>query len=148
MLWGTGFGWLSRRFEREADLFGARCVTPSAEDCRMPCAVHGDDQRTPVGPGRVCATGAAIFTSALDRVAVLNGIPHEERSWRHSSIGSRIRFLTSLAGDPRRAARFERLLKRVKTAVLTAAVVGATITVYYWIVVPEPAILRMQAARL
>ncbi len=90
----------------------------------------------PIGPGRVCATGAAIFASALDRVAVLNGIPHEERSWRHSSIGSRIRFLTSLAGDPRRAASFERLLRRVKAAVLTVAVVGAAITVYYWIVVP------------
>jgi len=81
----------------------------------------------------------------LDRVAVLNGIPHEERSWRHSSIGSRIRFLTSLAGDPRRAARFDRLLRVVRFSILGLAVAGAVATAYYWTVVPEPAILRLEA---
>ena len=94
--------------------------------------------------GPVCATGAAIFASALDRVALLNGIPQEERSWRHSSIGTRIRFLTSLSGDPRRATQFERLLRRVKAAMLAAAVIGSALCVYYWMVVPQPAILRLQ----
>ncbi len=93
--------------------------------------------------GGVCATGVAIFASALDRVAVLNGIPQEERSWRHSSIGSRIRFLTSLAGDPCRAVRFERLIGRVKIGMLTLAIMGLAVCVYYWMVVPVPAVLRM-----
>lgn len=153
LFWGVGFGWLSRRFERQADLFGARCVTPPGPECRLPCSVHPDDQtiRTAALPycleeGRVCATGAAVFASALDRVALLNGIPQEEWSWRHSSIGSRIRHLASLAGDPRRADRFDGLIRHIKTAMLVVAVTGLAATVWYWTVTPEPAILRLQSA--
>ena len=144
MLWGVGFGWISRRFERQADLFGAICVTPEPAGCKMPCSVH-PQPRGPDGavlpesrePSRsdssgVCATAAASFVSALDRVAVLNGIPHEERSWRHSSIGSRIRFLTSLADDPQRLARFDRVVRRIKTTLLVLAVVGTALAVYYY----------------
>lgn len=141
--WALGFGWLSRRFEREADLFGARCVTPRDGGCLLPCGVHGEESDAARGDDRVCATGAAIFASALDRVALLNGIPHEERSWRHSSIGSRIRFLASLAGDPNRTRGFERLVRRVRAAMLALAVVGCVVTVYYWRDVTEPALLRM-----
>ena len=146
LFWGVGFGWLSRRFEREADMFAAKCVTPEAAECDKPCSVHLDGQPDRDVDGRVCATGASIFMSALDRVAVLNGIPHEERSWRHSSIGSRIRFLTSLAADPRRARSFSRMLRRVKRVVPAIAIIGSIIFVYYWSIVSEPAILRMQNA--
>ncbi len=145
IFWGLGFGWMSRRFERQADLFGARCVTPSEAGCSLPCSVHPDEKTVLTGGGRLCATGAAVFASALNRVAALNGIPSEERSWRHSSIGSRIRFLTSLAGDPHRGARFERLIRRVKIAMFALAIIGSAVWLYYWAVVPEPAILRLQA---
>src|SRR5262249_17869653 len=40
VIWGVGFGWVSRRFERQADLFGARCVTADHEGCAIPCSVH------------------------------------------------------------------------------------------------------------
>lgn len=168
--WALGFGWLSRRFEREADLFGARCVTPAEGDCVLPCSVHGEETDAALrrsddtgrglqpartfGSGRpdlsgsfqddrVCATGAAIFASALDRVALLNGIPQEERSWRHSSIGSRIRFLASLAGDPNRARAFQRLVRRVRMAMLALAVLGCLVTVYYWRDVSQPVLLSL-----
>lgn len=145
VVWGVGFGWLSRRFERQADLFAARCVTPPAEQCDCPCSVHPDDSETLPGEGRVCATGAALFVSALDRVATLNGIPHEEHSWRHSSIGIRIRFLTSLADDPNRVARFERVIRRAKRVMLTCATLGTAIAVCYWFFVSEPAFLQLNA---
>ncbi len=141
LFWGIGFGWLSRRFEREADLFGAECVTPKSEDCRLPCSIHNGESGSDSPNGSVCATGAAVFASALDRVAVLNGIPHEERSWRHSSIGSRIRFLTSLAGDPLRAAEFRRLVRRIRVGLLATAVAGAALSAHYLTVVEQPAIL-------
>jgi len=151
LLWGVGFGWISRRFERQADLFGALCVTPTADECTVPCSVHlepggGDECGTGIlpvearakslcDPGpRVCATAAALFASALDRVAVLNGIPHEERNWRHSSIANRVRFLTSLANDPNRAIRFDRLVRRTKTMLLVTSVVGAVLAIYYYAV--------------
>jgi STE24 endopeptidase len=144
LFWTLGFGWLSRKFERQADLYGARCVTPAAKNCRLPCSVHPSASTSVAGTGRVCATGVEVFASALDRVAMLNGIPHEERSWRHSSIGSRIRFLASLAGDPHRATQFDRLLRSVRFAILGLAVAGAAATAYYWSVVPEPAILQLE----
>jgi STE24 endopeptidase len=140
-----GFGWLSRRFERQADLFGARCVMPEASGCHVPCSVHLEGHSTNTGSERVCATAAALFASALDRVACVSGIPHEERSWRHSSVGSRIRFLHSLAGDPARAIRFERIVRRAKAVLLAAAVVGAAGSLYYWSVTPMPALMRWRA---
>lgn len=145
VVWGVGFGWLSRRFERQADLFAARCVTPPAEQCERPCSVHPDDSKALPGEGRVCATGAALFVSALDRVAMLNGIPHEEYSWRHSSIGIRIRFLTSLAGDPNRVARFERVIRRAKRGMFALAVFGTAMAVCYWFFMGEPAFLQLHA---
>jgi len=144
LFWGIGFGILSRRFERQADLFGARCAAPEARDCQMPCTVHGEGSESPADKDNVCATGAMVFASALDRVAVLNGIPHEEPSWRHASIGSRIRFLMSAADDPARAREFERKTRRLQRMMLGAAVIGAAVMVAYWAVVPEPAILRLQ----
>lgn len=134
LFWGIGFGWVSRRFERHADLFGARCVTPSDAECDRPCSVHLDARTSYTEDGRVCSTAAAVFASALQRVAVLNGIPSEERSWRHSSIGSRIRFLVSLAADPARAMAFERLIRRIKSTLLAAAVLGGVFFLYYWTV--------------
>ena len=145
LFWGLGFGWVSRRFEREADTYGAQCVTPDADGCNRPCSVHPDEGPELTGTHRVCTTGAAIFVSALDRVAVLNGIPHEERSWRHSSIGSRIRFLTSLSGDPARAERFHRLVRRIRRGLVAAALIGVAGSVYYWSVVSRPALLALQS---
>lgn len=131
-VWGGGFGWISRRFERQADVFGASCVTPEPGECHLPCSVHLETGLVLDGDDRVCASGASIFASALDRVAALNGIPLEERSWRHSSIGSRIRFLTSLADDPKQAHAFARLVGRAKLALLLIATVGSVVSVYYW----------------
>jgi len=152
-VWGLGFGWVSRRFERQADVFGAACATPEPSGCRTPCSVHGpgraaDDNAREHGVGsatnahaRVCATGAAVFVSALERVAILNGIPRGERSWRHSSIASRVRFLTSLAGDPARACRFDRVVRRLQLVLLVAAGVGIVALTGYCIWF-EPVLLR------
>lgn len=147
MVWGLGFGWISRRFERQADVFGACCVAPEAEACRLPCSVHLEDGTLRAERGRVCATGAATFASALDRVAVLNGIPHRERSWRHSSIASRIRFLTELAADPARAVRFDRLVRRVKITLVVLAAVGSVLALVY-VTVGEPAMMRAEISGL
>ncbi|HUU85920.1 MAG TPA: M48 family metallopeptidase [Phycisphaerae bacterium] len=133
-VWGIGFGWISRRFERQADLFGTRCVTStSPEGCKLPCSAHGHSPAYQPPATAVCATATAVFASALDRVAVLNGIPPDERSWRHGSIADRIRFLTALSGDPGCARRFRRLVRRIKAAVLLLAVGGSVIAaVYLW----------------
>ncbi len=134
VFWGIGFGWISRRFERQADVFGAHCVTPRDPWlCQVPCSIHGHDPQSASPPAAVCASAAALFVSALNRVAILNGIPPEERSWRHSSIATRVRFLISLTGDPGRSARFGRTVRRVKRTLLLGAVGGTIVAaVYIW----------------
>ena len=109
-VWLAGFGWLSRRFERQADLYGAQVTTVDPRACTIPCSVH---PASPVDrPPRhaVCTTAAKNFCDALSQIAVLNGIPTHARSWRHSSIASRMRHLRKLAADPAAAARFHRLI--------------------------------------
>lgn len=143
--WLAVFGWVSRRFERQADLFGARSVTPKRSGCDRACAVHattapgdnlsgGGDQEETATPSRdhVCASAAEVFASALERVAILNGIPHDEPSWRHASIGERIRFLARVAGDPNEAERFERSLRRIKLGITIAAVVALACAWMWW----------------
>lgn len=141
--WSIGFGWVSRRFERQADLFGARCVTPDASECTGPCSVHMADKPIDPSDGRVCSTAAALFSGALDRVAALNGIPREEFSWRHSSIASRMQFLLTLARDPDKATAFERMLRHLTVGIISAAVIGAIVCIAYWVFVANPAILSM-----
>ncbi len=64
LFWGVGFGYVSRRFEREADLFGGRTA--------------GD---------------YIVFANALERIALVNGVSPATRSWRHGSIRWRVDFL-------------------------------------------------------
>ncbi len=134
-LWGICFGWISRRFERQADVYGAWCASPheSAGDCPNACAVHNEsDSPTPRGKG-VCATGARVFVGALRKVAILNGIPPEEPSWRHSSIASRMAFLTAQSGDPMLAGRFASRIRTIKRTLLTCCTIGVVIAaVYIW----------------
>ncbi len=148
--WLLGFGWLSRRFERQADIFGVRTLALLGQPCALPCAVHGSQPdaanaaaaaprgglagaaatagmelvsaaRADPRGDPLCSTAAHIFGDTLHDVARLNGIPPEGRSFRHGSIASRSRVLQALALDPLAAARFEREVSWIKAGILLAA---------------------------
>jgi STE24 endopeptidase len=97
------FGHLSRRFERQADVFGCRVVS-----CGEPaCPPHFDleDGRLELAPKNfpslpLCPVGIQIFADALASVARQNGIDAASRSWRHGSIASRLAFLERLQLNP------------------------------------------------
>jgi STE24 endopeptidase len=74
--WGLFFGWISRRFEREADVTAV--------------VLTGDSE--------VCA-------GALERIAHVNGRPAARPGWRHFSIASRADFLRRGSTDPHLCAR-------------------------------------------
>jgi STE24 endopeptidase len=161
IIWGFGFGWVSRRFEAQADLYGAQCASPQPDaTCPRPCSVHRELGHNPSihaepAPSRplgvrvgesttagsaarnrsatdlLCATGAEVFRSALEKVAVLNGIPLRERSWRHGSIAFRLHALARLAGDPEQTRRFNRLIHRLKWYLLLGFSLGLIILVTY-----------------
>lgn len=133
VIWLLGFGWISRRFERQADLYGARVTGDSVTECRNPCSVHPTSpvDRTP--RHAVCTTAAANFCDALEEIAILNGIPIHARSWRHSSIASRIAHLRKLAAEPAAAVRFERLVLGIKVTLFIGMLIGLAFASYlYW----------------
>lgn len=145
VVWLLAFGWVSRRFEWQADVFGASCAASSAERCDQPCSAHPASSPFKSGAARVCMTGAMVFTSALERVALTNGIPRDDPSWRHSSIAHRVSHLMALAGDPAEAARFARVTRRVSHMIWIAGAVGVLVCAWYWTQGIEPAMLRLAA---
>ena len=122
--WGLVFGWISRRFERQADIFGVRTLALIGLPCHGPCKVHSpSDQHLNPSAKRnlLCSTAAHVFGDTLNEVAVLNGIAPEGRSWRHGSISSRSRTVQALAQDPAAAARVERTTRYIKLAIFLCA---------------------------
>jgi STE24 endopeptidase len=108
------FGFVSRRCERQADVYGCRTVSCG----RSQCLGHAtDDELLPAARG-LCPTGIETFISALEKVAYLNGISRDRpgwlQSWQHSTIARRVAFLESVLLDPAQEARFQRHVGRVK----------------------------------
>ncbi len=115
------FGYLSRRCERQADVYGCRAVSCGDPNC------HGHDART-IYPERargLCPTGIRTFVRALERVGLVNessgsetrrgavisalaGIVAWLRAWQHSTMPRRIDFLLGLIDDRTKERRFQR----------------------------------------
>jgi Zn-dependent protease with chaperone function len=112
------FGFVSRRCERQADIYGCRAVSCSAPAC------SGHAEGTTFGPlGRgLCATGIGIFIEALEKVARSNGISRDRpgwlSSWQHSTIARRVDFLQQMRADPALEGRFQRRVGLVKWGML------------------------------
>jgi STE24 endopeptidase len=146
--WGVLFGWISRRFERQADVYGARALVLTGLPCFQSCALHGPsgadapltpatvqappppppqdvlDARTPL-----CRSAAAVYAAALQEVAILNGMPPESGSWRHGSIAERAATVQRYAADPAALRRFERSATRMMRVILAVAVVASAAVV-------------------
>jgi len=114
------FGWVSRRIERQADVFAARHLSQTSE--------------TPArdGAGNLLFEQDACKTmvQALQQVAVLNHIPVRRKSWRHGSIRWRQDHLRSLVGKPIDRADVDRVVGRVKLATLGA--IALLVILYVW----------------
>ncbi|HEV3257678.1 MAG TPA: M48 family metallopeptidase [Gemmataceae bacterium] len=114
------FGFLSRRCERQADIFGCRAVSCARGDCTG----HEPDVQVLPGGRGLCPTGIRTFVSALEKVGALNGI-HRHRpgwlqSWQHSTIARRVQFMERLLADPTLEPRFQRRVGLVKWGLLLA----------------------------
>jgi Zn-dependent protease with chaperone function len=111
------FGFLSRRCERQADVFGCKAVSCGRADC------PGHDPDAPPPPRlALCPTGIRTFIRALERVADINGISRDRpgflQSWQHSTIARRVDFLQRLLVEPRAEARFQYRVALVKWSLL------------------------------
>jgi STE24 endopeptidase len=108
------FGFLSRRCERQADIYGCRAVSCGS----LACLGHAPDLALPPAQSVLCPTGVYTFIGALEKVALLNGISREKpgflQSWQHSTIARRVEFLRQLLTDPPAERRFQRRIFLVK----------------------------------
>jgi Zn-dependent protease with chaperone function len=97
------FGYLSRRCERQADLFGCRAVSCQA------------------------------FIGALEKVADLNGIPRHHSgwlaSWQHPSIAQRVEFIERLRDNPALEPHFQRSLFQLKLGLMTGLTVCLVVVI-------------------
>jgi Zn-dependent protease with chaperone function len=124
------FGFLSRRCERQADVFGCRAVS-----CRLAdCPGHADGAELPSDGRGLCPTGIRTFIRALEKVALVNGISRDKpgffQSWQHSTIARRVEFLQRVLQDPREERRFQRRVAAVKWAMFL--VLGAALGLLVW----------------
>jgi STE24 endopeptidase len=133
------FGFLSRRCEREADVFGCRTVSCGSANC---IGHYADEQMGPRGEA-LCSTGIRTFISALEKVAYLNGISRDRpgwlQSWQHSTIARRVHFLQQLLVEPKLESKFRRHVRFVKWMLLLGLVAAA---LAIWLLVPGLALLR------
>jgi STE24 endopeptidase len=145
------FGFLSRRCERQADLFGCRAGSCGNAAC------DGHDEHTTLAPRGtgLCRTGIRSFIHALERVEVLNDLSRDPPRWRggsareklsfvfrlltgwlatwqHSTIAKRIAFLHGVAADPAVAQRFQRRVWWVKWAIVLVLVGSLATLVAIW----------------
>jgi STE24 endopeptidase len=137
------FGALSRSCERQADVYAARIMEAIKGPAASSEALLNPRQLSTVAAGSVQKVrpnvqwvgpyGAALFSSALEHVAVINNIPigsHATPStrgrfrpahlfdslvdmanhWFHGSIASRMTYLQRLGAQPRLTARFDRAM--------------------------------------
>lgn len=116
--WLTLFGWVSRRFEWQADAYAALSVTPDPEDG----SIKAIDQH----PEILHLDGARIMKSALQRVALLNGISVYSRSWRHSSIANRIDLLAKFASQPGQLKKFMNQVTMIKIVIFVVLISSIT----------------------
>lgn len=119
--WGVGFGWLSRRFERQADVYGAWCAGVDAEGRGI--EYEGVDQ---------LQLGTPWFVAALENVARLNGLPRSGFNWRHGSIASRVGFLQGWANTGGDLRRFNRRMDLVKATMWATFAAAAAATALAW----------------
>ncbi|MGD0138792.1 MAG: M48 family metallopeptidase [Tepidisphaeraceae bacterium] len=118
-LFALVFGFVSRKFERQADVFAARTIQGETEgETQVDTTLDIKDRILFGSPDHVGRHGAAVFCSALERVAAVNNIPIAARSWCHGSIAKRIRFLEFLSRDSRRTADFDRFMRRLYLTLL------------------------------
>jgi len=146
LYWGVLFGYLSRRFERQADVFAIRASADGGG--RSPATWHPEPQpRALEGPADrgdpahvlvprpLDPVALGRFTRALEAVGRLNGMTRNVAGWSHFSISRRVHFLEQALVDPLVEWRFQRALRRLKWAWLTAALLGLAFIAWQYVAV-------------
>lgn len=137
----TVFGWISRRFEWQADLTGAQSILlgPLAQAPLAPAGTSADrpDDLTAQPPSAPDGAlhrpphpaAAEIYLAGLFRIADINGLDRGQWTWRHGSIAGRGEHLRRLY-DPKQFRRFQFTIRFVKLAILALSAGAAAVFVW------------------
>jgi len=101
--WRFVFGFISRRFERQAD----------AASCEL-------------------AGGPAPLVSALEKLAAASGGSRTARNWRHSSVAERVAFLSRVGPHPEALREHHAHVRTLKIAGLAAAALLGLVLYREW----------------
>lgn len=93
------FGWVSRRFERQADTFAVQHLS------------HVES-----GASTVTRESVESMGGALRSIAALHAMDPRRSSWRHGSIAWRCRYLQALPGQPVSSMAIDRLMFQIRIA--------------------------------
>jgi Zn-dependent protease with chaperone function len=105
------FGWVSRRFERQADTFSARHMS-------------GPRDLDEVRGVRVTAEAADTVSGALETIARLNAVPARRRSWRHGSIAWRQDYLKAIVDRSPGTLSIDRQVRWIKRLAVVVLALG------------------------
>jgi STE24 endopeptidase len=109
-MWVFVFGHISRRFERQCDVFGAWL------------AGSGPDNT-------ITSEGGEIFTRALEKVTELNGVGTQSRNWRHGRTAERIRYIYELSARGGSRDECDLNVRKIKFTIWMGAAAGIAATV-------------------
>ncbi|MDX2115183.1 MAG: M48 family metallopeptidase [Planctomycetota bacterium] len=112
------FGWVSRRFEEQADAFAAQHLSGR---------VRSEEQRRDV---IITAEAADTMSRALSMVSRGNHTDQRAFSFRHGSIAGRIERLARLVGRPAHALPIDRTVRWICRATILGAVIVAALVVW------------------
>lgn len=133
--WAVVFGWVSRRYERQADTFAVTHLSRGAEPGRPIRASAPSDTSAPSAapdasasaPPTIQPAAVEAMCNALQQVADLNHLSVTRRSWRHGSIAWRQSHLRSLVGRSPDHLPIDRTVRRINLASLAGLLLLAAL---------------------
>lgn len=111
------FGWISRRFEQQADAFAAQYLSVVGPSSAPSFVEVGFERRLKAPEAALVTPRAALaMCRALGMVSELNGVNPAAPSWRHGSIRWRQRNLVQIVSEPILSLPIDRTVRRIKIA--------------------------------
>jgi hypothetical protein len=111
-------GAVSRRFEWQADAFAARHLSRAVGGGETGEQDTAELDTAEQENATITEAGAQAMSTALGRVARLNGFPETRFTWRHGSIATRRKRLLALVGTPAARLPIDRGVRRVMLVTL------------------------------
>jgi Zn-dependent protease with chaperone function len=131
----VALGFVSRRFEWQADAFAAQHLSAGGGTARQWTVDSGQWTSEEAGSGRITPEAVTAMAGALGAVARLNHIPPNKFTLRHGSIADRQRRLLRLVGAPVDRLPIDASVGIIKRA--AGAVFAAMLALTAWQIIAE-----------